>query len=192
MKKIIYLGLLIGFGLCFSGCGPMPQGQRSKVVAQINDYQMTVDDVKDIFHSVILYEDDKVNLEVKKMIIQDMIRKELLLQEAQRLNLDKNKEFMKTIERYWEQALIKSLLDEKTREIAGSVKVTENEVIDYYNSLAEGNPEAEEISEMRAEIILEIKNRKEAELIEAWINGLENNASITVNEEVLEKIDLSK
>ena len=52
--------------------------------------------------------DDKYFLDLE-------IGKQLLIQEAQRQGLDRNRTFMKTIERNWKQTLIKELLD---REIA--------------------------------------------------------------------------
>ncbi|GAF80450.1 unnamed protein product, partial [marine sediment metagenome] len=49
------------------------------------------------------------------------IKEQILIQEAQKQGLDREKTFMKTIERYWVQALIKELLDKQSRMIYESV-----------------------------------------------------------------------
>jgi len=49
------------------------------------------------------------------------IKKQILIQEAQRQGLDRKKSFMKTIERYWEQTLIKELLNEEFKRITQEV-----------------------------------------------------------------------
>ena len=46
--------------------------------------------------------------------LSEMITRELLVQEAQRLGLDREPEFMRAIERFWKEGLIKILFANKT------------------------------------------------------------------------------
>lgn len=91
---------------------------ESKILAKINDYTLTVDDFEDEIRYSPYAGDETVD---KERILDLAIRRQLLIQEAQRQGLDKSKSFMKTIERYWKQTLIKELLDVETRRISQEV-----------------------------------------------------------------------
>jgi parvulin-like peptidyl-prolyl isomerase len=59
------------------------------------------------------------------------------VQEAQRQGLDREPAFMRTIERFWKEALIKLLLSHKAQEIAGKVHVYEPDIEAYYERLSQ-------------------------------------------------------
>lgn len=99
--------------ICFCfGCGQ--RAEEKRVVAKINDYTMTVQDFADEIKYSPAGGDKAEDLEG---LLDLAIRKEILIQEAQRQGLDKQTTFMKAIERYWRQALIKELLDKESRRI---------------------------------------------------------------------------
>lgn len=100
-----------------------------QVVACINNYQLTVDDFKDeatIIKCNMSLSRDPATL--KQELLQGMINKKIMLQEAQKLNFDKQKSFMKEIERYWEQALLKLLLKKKSDEFYRTTQVSKPEI----------------------------------------------------------------
>jgi hypothetical protein len=106
------------------------------VVAQINKYKLTVADFLGEAGTVLpdrpLPADAK---KAKRDILEGLVTKKLLLQEAQAANLDKESGFMREIERYWEQALLKSLFKKKADELSGIIRVDENEVLDEYGRM---------------------------------------------------------
>jgi len=103
--------------ICFcSGCGQ--KAKEKRVVAKINNYIMTVEDFEDEIKYSPYAGDKTTDLEE---LLDLAIRKQVLIQEAQRQGLDKQKTFMKTIERYWRQTLIKELLEKETKRIHESV-----------------------------------------------------------------------
>jgi len=112
--------------------------KSEEIVAVVNDYKMTVEDFnyesKDVLRMGIIVGDMPA---IKDDILDALIVKELLIQEAQKRNLDKDRNFMKTIELYWEQTLIKNLLTKKSREIERTTTVYEDEILDYYNKMRE-------------------------------------------------------
>ena len=117
-----------------TGCARKKTSER--IVAVVNDYKMTVEDFnyesREVLRMGRLLGETPVT---KEDILDALIAKELLLQEAQKRNLDKDRNFMKTIELYWEQTLIRDLLTKKTREIEKTTAVYENEIVDYYNNM---------------------------------------------------------
>lgn len=118
MKKriFIYLIVIISMSLLYFGCSKMEEPKRA--VVKVNNFYMTEEDLRDkIAHSPYSREMSK-NLEE---FLDIAIREQVLIQEAQKQGLDKGKTFMKTIERYWVQTLIKELLDKQTKKIVQSV-----------------------------------------------------------------------
>jgi hypothetical protein len=124
MKRKIFFCFVAfaSIGLLYSGCqkkmGP------GKIVAKINGYYMTDEDLRDkMVHSPYSSEMAK-DLED---FLSVAIREQVLIQEAQRQGLDKVKTFMRAIERYWAQTLIKELLDWQSLKIYNSVKPDERD-----------------------------------------------------------------
>ena len=56
----------------------------------------------------------------KKEILEQLITRNILIQEAQKENFDKDRAFLKEIESYWEQALLKLLIRKKTAEFSAT------------------------------------------------------------------------
>ena len=161
-KKSDYALLLLLIAGIAAGCAKKPD--NAKIVAKINDYQLTVDD---------FMQEAKLNLPsmllkdttgaVREQLYNDIVTNELILQQAEKMDLDKNKAFMKEIENYWKQALIKRLINIKSGEYVARVK-GENQ---------------------------EIKRQEAQELLSLWVENLKKNAKIKRYDEVLNKIDLS-
>lgn len=117
MRKRSFFWLMIGvvYTISFcSGCGQ--KAEQKKAAAKINNYVMTVEDLEDeIKYSAHA---GRQNLEE---VLDLAIRKQVLIQEAQKQGLDKSKSFMKTIERYWRQTLIKELMEKESQRIYKNV-----------------------------------------------------------------------
>ncbi len=64
--------------------------------------------------------------------LQTVIDRRLMVQEAMELGLASNDEFVRTIQTFWEQTLIRELIDAKSEEWEGRLYVTEKEIEDYY------------------------------------------------------------
>ena len=120
--------------LFITGCAKKKGAE--KVVAIINDYEMTIEDFN--------YESKEI-LRMGKMLggipvtkedmLEALITREILVQEAHKEGLDTDKDFMKTIELYWEQTLLRNLLVKKAKDIAKRATVYDDEIGDYYNKM---------------------------------------------------------
>jgi peptidyl-prolyl cis-trans isomerase C len=122
MRNIIIFTAIATLFITGAGCGKKPAGLDGKIVAKINNYELTAEDFNDearlTLSNKLLSEDPK---KAKEELLDEIITKKVLLQEAQRQNFDKDKAFMKEIERYWEQALIKLMVRKKLDELGGDV-----------------------------------------------------------------------
>ena len=115
LLKMSVILLIIG-QLSFTayGCGGAKKiSGDDKVVARINNYKMTVED----FHNSA-----RAIGGTREEALEELITRNILIQEAQKENFDKDKAFMKEIERYWEQALLKLLIKKKTAEFSAAFK----------------------------------------------------------------------
>ncbi|MBI5193890.1 MAG: SurA N-terminal domain-containing protein [Nitrospirae bacterium] len=64
-----------------------------------------------------------------------MIDKKLMIQEAARMGLAEDERFIETIRTFWEQTLIRDLIEAKTKEWNDRLFVTEDEIQEQYNRL---------------------------------------------------------
>ena len=135
-KKVFPAVLLFTLAAALSLTGCSGKKASEQIVASINDYKMTAEDFKyeskEILSTAKLFVGAPVT---KEDVLDALVTKELLLQEAQKRDLDKDINFMRTIELYWEQTLIKNLLTQKSKQIKEAIAVYEDEVRDYYNKM---------------------------------------------------------
>ena len=178
MRSIFFSMLVLCVAL--AGCSAGGGGDE-RVVAQVNDYKMTVEDLKYELKNVPY--DDASLLETEKGrldYINRLLEKEILLQEAQKKGLDREKEFMRSIENYWEQALLRLLLQKKSNEISGLIHVYEDEIDDYYRETGE------DLS--RSDISRIIRQKKETEAMNVWVQELKKRSWMKINEKILNGI----
>ena len=166
-----------------TGCSQKPHQDPvlDKPLAKVNNYVITVGDfeqevgyLRPVFRSI----SPKVPLMMKAGILNDMINRELLLEEAQKLNIDKDAAFMKQVENFWRLSLIKELWDRKTREVAATVKVSDQEVKDEYEQMKKQDLGLDPYEKMAPEIKDMVFRKKVQKELEAWINSLRKNATI--------------
>lgn len=114
------------------GCAKKAATDDERVIAKINNFELQASDFKEALDPALM---KYYTVEDKEQLLEMLISKEILLQEAQKLDLDKEKAFMKEVEGYWEQALLKSLINRKLEELSGKVKVDDDEVLKEYSRL---------------------------------------------------------
>ena len=154
------LGVLLGVGIVSVGNRERKDPLLDRVVAKVNDYTITVRDFNQEARELAPVFKNVSSLPpqmIKSHILDDMVRREVLLEEAQKLNIDKNGGFMKQVENFWRLSLIKELISRKTNELSGQIK----------------DPDPN------------VKRQKVQEAIQAWADQLTTQAKVTVDREVL-------
>lgn len=152
-----FLYVLVLFVSLSLFCCSQEKPVESKILARINDYNLTLDEFHHQLAAELEFDKDfKLTEEAKQEFLEELIVKELLIQEAKRLKLDRKDKFIRTIERYWESTLIKGLMDLKSKEI-------------------------------QKDIGQEIKEKKKTRMLEEWISDLRKNAKIEIDQELLYK-----
>jgi len=186
MKKSICNILVISFVFSFlMGCSSSGSEGDKRVVAEVNKYKMTIEDLKYELTNMPYDRPYVLESEEGRMkYINSLLEKEILLQEAQEQGIDKEKDFMRSIENYWEQALLKLLLEREANRISGSIHVYDNETEEYYKNSGEDLA----LPEVKRDIVRVIRQKKEMDLMNTWIEGLKKQSDIKINRELLEEV----
>lgn len=131
MRYLYIVGGLILIVLGISGMTFLRfRPPESKEFVRINERVITTEEFeKQYSEAISFYKQEKS----KKDFLEELITKELLLQEAKRRGLDLKPDFRRSIQNYYEQTLLKNLAQERMSEI--KVSVSEEEVQSYYKNM---------------------------------------------------------
>jgi len=131
MRRYLIIILAV---LMIAGC--KYQAKDKQILAKINNYEITKqefnEEFKDSAYGVSNTE------ESRKSFLDNLINRKLVLQEAQKEGLDKDGAFLKSIERFWEQSLLKVMLDKKSKDISMLKGAGKGDKEDAYNSWIDG------------------------------------------------------
>jgi len=164
------------------------QPEKDEVVAIINDYSFTLKEFQTELSAELEMDNDfKLTKEARSNFLEDIIRKELLIQEARRLALDQQESFIRTIERYWESTLIRELIEKKNLDIEKIAIVSQEEIERRYKAMKDTDSSTPPLEDLEEEIEKTLKDRKKTRLLKDWITSLRDNAEIEINEELLYK-----
>jgi len=194
MRVLLMLFLLTTLFIS-AGCGKARQGggEDTEVVAKINDYELTVRDLKNEADFKMAEGSSKEDpFKAKRMLLESIIMAKVLLQEAQKKSLDKDEIFMKEIELYWEQALLRLLLRKKTEEFSRGIVIKNEEIQAQFNRMVTEEGDQRPFFEVQTEIAREIYNKKMQENLNEWLKKIRSRADVKVHEKVLNKVMIAK
>ena len=187
MKKKFFFFVTFILFLSVSCCTEQDT-EKDEILAKINDYELTQKEFEDLLVSNIeLEENFKLTKEAKKLFLDQLIQKELLIQEAKRLRLDTKQKFIRAIQLYWESTLIRDLMELKGKEFNQRTYVTQEEIEDRYKEMKNSPSKLPPFERIAKEISEKLKEKKKREKLREWVNSLRKTAKIEINEEQLLK-----
>lgn len=181
MKR--YNALVMGMVIAIAvyGCS---KTRHEKDVIRINNFQMTTAEFDELFKeapaSLLSWE-----RQPRAKLLENLINRKLILQEAERSGLNQDREFLKSIERFYEQTLLKIVVDKKSNEFASQTQVFENEIEEYYNNMLKKGLASKPLSEVYKEIKWQLTRQKQNQAFEYWVEGLHRKASIAIDKKAL-------
>jgi len=183
-KNFLYLLLFI-FAIHLFSCS-QDQTEESKTLVKINGYNLTLAEYQDQLAAEIeLDRDFKLTDEAKKEFLERLIRKELLVQTAEKLKLDRKEKFVRAIERYWESTLIRDLMEMKGEQIRKRILISQEEIEVCYNAMKKSDDKLPSLSEMREKIVEYLEEKKRTDMLEKWSDELREKAKIEINRDLL-------
>ncbi len=179
MKKIV-LAIMISFLMV--GC---TQNEKEKTALKIGDIEITASEFERDFERSSPSQTDS---SAREAFLNNYISKKLLLKEAENLGLNKDPEFLLSIQIFWEQALLKNILSEKSQEFSSRVRVSEQEVKEYYDKFKNSSYANMPMQDVYDQITWILLKQKQSQAIQEWIESLEKKVKIEKNYKLL-KID---
>ncbi|MBM3252875.1 MAG: hypothetical protein FJZ16_01310 [Candidatus Omnitrophica bacterium] len=177
MKRYIFFLFL----LLLIGCDNLPK--QKKFVVKINNYTITQGEFEEEFKNTSaewLGPDAQ-----KEEFLENIINRKLLLQEAECLGLNKDREFLKNLERFYEQSLLKIVINNKSNELALKTQVSDSEIEAYYNEMVKKKLIEKPFPEVYKEIKLQLLRQKQAQAFNDWVEELRKKAKIEVDKKAL-------
>ena len=175
MKRYIFT-IAVLFIIC--GCSKPDPGKS--LIAKVNDYSITAEEFETEFKESVYSRTDTP--EMRKEFLNNLIDRKLILQDAERRGIDKDPRFLKALEKFWEQLLLKMAIERKTMDFATQCYVSDKEIRDAYESTIKDGGEARPYAEMYMQIKWDLVRRKEAQLINIWMVSLKKSAKISLND----------
>jgi hypothetical protein len=132
MKKAVSIRYLL-FLVLLALMACSPKAPKEDAVAKVNDGVITA---QDLLQELERY--GKINQVTRHTIddrLQVMIEQKLLIQEAIKMGLPEDKKFVETIKTYWEQTIIRNLIEAKTAELSKTIFVSDNEIAHEYERM---------------------------------------------------------
>jgi len=187
MKRCVIHWVVMSLILGLYSCSQDKSGQ-DLVLAQINDYALTLNEFNTQLKEELEYDKDfKLNHDARKRFLDQIITKELLIQEAKRRELDREDKFIRAIERYWEATLIRDLMALEGQAIEKRTVVSQEEIEARYGAMLKSDPNQPPLASLQDQIAQEIINERKQRSLEEWIGRLKTQAQISVNERLITK-----
>ena len=179
MKKAsMYLLLFICFLSIF--CCSQEKKDENEILAKINDYALTLDE----FHSQLAAE---LEMDRDFKILEGLIKKEILIQEAKKRDLDRKEKFTRAIEHYWESTLIRDLMEAKGKEIEKRTIISQEEIESRYKEMKKSEAELPPFEDIHEKIERKMIEQKKHRVLKEWIDDLRKKAHVEVKQELLSK-----
>jgi|SRR3989338_1126214 len=129
-SKVFILFLI----LFITSCGG--DKQKLEVVATVNDAPILLKEFqKEISIQSRRDPTFKITSQTLENHLDTTIEKKLMIQEAMKMGLSEREQFVETIKTFWEQTLIRELIDVKSKEWADRIFVTEDEIQKQYQRM---------------------------------------------------------
>lgn len=177
MKRSLLL--TIGIILIFSVCGC---SKKEKAAIKIGNIEISAKEFNDALKTSEFAAGDPNQ---RKLFLENYISRRLILQEAEKLGMDRDPQFLQSIQLFWEQSLLKLALARKINELTFSTRVDDAEVRSFYEKYKEKDFTGKELSEVYDSIKLLISKVKQRKAIQNWTNSLERQAKIQIDYKLL-------
>lgn len=130
MKKFLIAVMVLA---AFAACNKKPaeqQAQKGAVLAKVGATVITEGDLEREMKSLPDYAQQMFSDEKgKEKFVEELVKKEMLYQEAVKKGLDKSADFLKKVDEFKKLTLVSELLE---KEIMAKAKVTDQEAKEYY------------------------------------------------------------
>lgn len=184
MKGLRFFGLVMGACVIFSGCGQ--QGNKSPVIATVNGEKITAADMdKQMEEMPPAYREMFADPANKEKLLTRLIKERILLQEAKKAKIGQRPDIQEKIKAMNNQLMVQEVIK---LNIIEKITITDKEVADYYKANEEKiqqYAQGKSFNEIKGQLKEIALQDKQNGYFEKWVAGLEKQAKITKNLELL-------
>lgn len=184
MRRNVWVFILLAWLTVLAGCHP-GQPEQAQVLARVNEFELSVAEFQEqLAEELALRPDFKLTQQSKREFLEQIIRKELLIQEALRCKIDRSEKFIKGIERYWEQNLIRDLMESQGEQFKKRTLVSQEEVARRLAEFkASGQAGSLPPEQMAPRLERDLREEKQREALAGWIAELRQQANVQIDEQ---------
>lgn len=175
--KRIFIWIAIFCAFLASGCV-----KKEKAAISIGPITLTAEEFENDYQKTKGARTGELS---RKEFLDVLISRKLVLQEAEVLGLDKDPQFLESLQLFWEQSLLKLVLARKINEFNLSCKVSGKEISEYYQRHKESDFQGKELSEVQDQIKTLLFRIKQQLELQRWTASLKKNASIYIDYDLL-------
>jgi hypothetical protein len=122
----------------------------------------------------------------RKEFLDLYINRKLFLKEAEVLGLDKDPLFLQSLQLFWEQSLMKSIIARKINESTLVIRISEREIFDYYERHKDSDFAGKQIDEVKTQIKLFLFQVKQKLELQNWMKNLRRRTAIDIDYDQLQ------
>ena len=179
LKKTIFIILLFSLFSCY-GCG---QSKNPPAAIKIGKTDISANEFDVAFKNSSFSTSDTPAS--RKDFLDNFITRNLIVLEAKETGLDKDPEFLKNAEYFWQQSLMNMMLDKKVKEISSKIRVTDSDVKNYYEIYKDTEFKGAPLTEVYDKVKWTIFNKKQGEAMDQWLKSLKNKSKVDINYKIL-------
>lgn len=120
-----------------------------------------------------------------KEILENFITRKLILREAMTNGLDRDPDFIADVQMFWEQALMKIMLEHYSQKLSDSIVITDDEVRVYYDKYRVEAFANQSLEEVKSQILPILHQQKIHEAMLTWTEELRNQTPISIDYQAL-------
>jgi hypothetical protein len=174
MKKITSIMLFIALG-AFFGCA-----EKEKPAIKIGTIEISAPAFEQSFRESNLA-NAKDKEKARQEFLDTLIYRKLILKEAEETGVSKDPEFLKSIQLFWEQSLLKLMIDKRSRELFAGIKVSDQEVKNFYERHKEDSFANKELSKVYDSIKILLLKEKERAALQNWVDAMKSKTNIEID-----------
>lgn len=179
MWKLLLLPIILAAGCAF--------GPEEKAAIKIEEIGFSPYEFEEAFKMSRFYH---LGEEGKEEFLDTFISRKLILREAERIGLDKDPEFLKNIQIFWEQSLLKLFISQQMKELSLDIDVSDREIRNYFERNQESFQD-KDIAQVYSQIKWILFQGKQQEAVDRWVDSLKKDVEIIIDYDLL-GLDKSK
>ncbi|MGE5279316.1 MAG: SurA N-terminal domain-containing protein [Deltaproteobacteria bacterium] len=179
-QTVVFLLGILALG---AGCDRRP---APDVLARVNNYTITRAEFEREFQDSRYARPKAANgkadiPQARREFLDNLVNRKLMLQDAQARGMDKDPAFLRSVEKFWEQSLLKVYLETEADAVAG-IKVDEAAVRKAYDEMPAEARADRSFEQLAPQIRWQLTRVRQADALNAWIAGLRRGARIQIDE----------